>query len=166
MCCVANLLPPFMQAGTRVINGQDAPKQIPWQAAMYKRKPSEYLICGGSIINEDTILTAAHCFEENVEENGISLKKLNTLPQDYFIYVGLLKESAPPMRKYEIKNITVHENYVIKQFHNDIAIVKTMVKIAFSRNVKPICLPKAVPAKYHKCFISGWGSTRQSKQNS
>ena len=154
-----------MQIGSRIINGQNAPKPIPWQVAMYKRTPSQYFKCGGSIINEDTILTAAHCFEEDVEENGTVFKRLNTSPKDYFINVGLLQHSAPPVKKYEVKNITVHEDYDVigRQFHHDIAIVKTMKKMKFSNNVKPICLPKTFTSEYQTCFISGWGSTQASK---
>ena len=150
-----------MQGVKRVINGQDALQPIPWQVAMYKRKPSQYFLCGGSIINEDTILSAAHCFEEDLNETTV--KVFNTSPKDYFISVGLLQHSMPSMKHYEIKNIIVHEHYVRKHFHNDIAIVKTKTKMIFSRDVNAICLPKVVPIEYHTCFVSGWGSTQGSK---
>ena len=46
-----------------IVNGQNADKdEYPWQIAM------EYngnFLCGGSIINARTILTAAHCVEDD-----------------------------------------------------------------------------------------------------
>ena len=45
----------------RIINGQEAsPNEYPWQVALV-RAGGHSPICGGSIISDRHILTAAHC---------------------------------------------------------------------------------------------------------
>ena len=47
---------------SRIIQGHTAPGHIPWQAQLRLGSPSNYRgICGGTIIDAKTILTAAHC---------------------------------------------------------------------------------------------------------
>ena len=46
----------------RIIGGQVAsPGQFPWQVAIYKNTTDGRFFCGGAIINEQWILTAAQC---------------------------------------------------------------------------------------------------------
>lgn len=51
------------KAESRIINGYEASeKQFPFQALLLiKTKDPEVTICGGSIISQTYILTAAHC---------------------------------------------------------------------------------------------------------
>ena len=47
---------------SRIIQGHTTPGHIPWQAQLRLGSPSNYRgICGGTIIDAKTILTAAHC---------------------------------------------------------------------------------------------------------
>ena len=52
---------------SRIVGGKSAlPGQFPWIAQIMARKKSnsDYeFICGGSLINEEIIVTAAHCFQ-------------------------------------------------------------------------------------------------------
>ena len=50
-------------AFSRVVNGQDAsPHSWPWQVSLRVRGGH---ICGGSLIRDDWIVTAAHCVDRN-----------------------------------------------------------------------------------------------------
>ena len=46
---------------SKIINGQDAVSPIPWQVLMYR---NFNIRCGGTILDEKTILSAAHCFDD------------------------------------------------------------------------------------------------------
>lgn len=55
-----------MKKGTRIVNGEKAPRPIPWQIYFYGKPPSDQDTyssprCGGTIIDRKTILSAAHC---------------------------------------------------------------------------------------------------------
>ena len=68
-------LPSFMTAADRIIGGQDAPAPIPWQVSL--QKPywgGMYHSCGGSILDEKTILTAAHCTQDTATNHLIKVR--------------------------------------------------------------------------------------------
>ena len=48
-------MPSFMKNADRIVGGQGAPSPIPWQVS------KEYG-CGGTILDSNTILSAAHCY--------------------------------------------------------------------------------------------------------
>ena len=50
-------IPSFM-GGDRIVGGTAAPSMIPWQVALLS---GDSQFCGGTILDECTILSAAHC---------------------------------------------------------------------------------------------------------
>ena len=50
-------MPTFMQNANRIVGGEAAPEMIPWQVAMLTGN----FLCGGTVLDSCTILTAAHC---------------------------------------------------------------------------------------------------------
>ena len=50
-----------MQSDNRIVGGLEAPSMIPWQVSVSHDKLVKYGICGGTILDECTILSAAHC---------------------------------------------------------------------------------------------------------
>ena len=55
---------PWWMNNARIINGQFAPTPIPWQVLIHASFNSigKSFTCGGTILDEETILSAAHCF--------------------------------------------------------------------------------------------------------
>ena len=52
-----------MTATNRITNGKDASTAVPWQVSIrYGENAGWMHNCGGTILDEKTVLTAAHCF--------------------------------------------------------------------------------------------------------
>ena len=54
-----------------IVGGQLAPSPIPWQAAIHRGKS---FICGASILDAFSLLSAAHCFHEKNFSGGLSIR--------------------------------------------------------------------------------------------
>merc|ERR1712045_72077 len=61
LACAKHLNPAIRFADSKIIGGSEAPKhEFPWQISL--RNLGSH-ICGGSIINKNQVITAAHCVE-------------------------------------------------------------------------------------------------------
>ena len=110
-------------------------------------------ICGGTIIDDETILSAAVCF----------LQPSDLGPQSEFIEAGIVIDQAPLGQDILVKEIIKHPDFghgTYDDLHN-IAILKLATPLQFNSHVKPACLPdEGQTAK--KGFVSGWGSIRRT----
>ena len=137
----------------RVAYGQDAESIIPWQVSV-KHKSGQH-ICGGVIINEGTILTAAHCCSET---NKYDYSKHKIIDDDCYkvaVKTKHLNKMDPQTRK--VSKIFIHKKYV-EVVDYDFAILKLVADLKFTDYVRPACLPSD-DHNYSKmrCFTSGWG---------
>ena len=140
------------------INAQ--PNTWPWVVSVYERanpRAAPRFICGGAIINERYILSAAHCF---VRSDGQKVRA-----NQFVVKVGGHRLSDRNIPFLEIQDIFVHKNYQTVQHYNDIALMKVKTRIEFLPTVGPICLPKG-RAFLRETFVGrpskliGWGATR------
>lgn len=142
-----------------IVGGVDSmPNSWPWAAAIFQRSPRDpskrQFICGGSILNEQYIVTAAHCV---VRYEG------KMKGEDFFVKVGGhdLRTSGD---FYEVAEAIPHENYRTWRRYNDIALFKLAKKIDFSNpNVRPVCFPSEEMDKQdltgQNSTVIGWGTT-------
>ncbi|XP_053668207.1 uncharacterized protein LOC128718610 [Anopheles marshallii] len=118
-----------------ILNGLDAkPGHWPWHAAIYYKKNDNVFDykCGGSIIDGDTILTAAHCvFQTGV----IRASKVS-------IQVGRIHitEETDYTQIHDAREIIVHPKFRSDQIYNDIALIKLATSISMTKFVQPVCL--------------------------
>ena len=137
---------------SRIIDGQTAPGPIPWQAHLRQGSPTGtfwlgfWPICGGTIIDSKTILTAAHCFDG---------KDLNQ--DDFFIAAGAVHIEDPLAQTALVESIILHESYNNVTYNNDIAILKLKTALTFNDKVRPACLPDASFNPEGIAVASGWG---------
>jgi secreted trypsin-like serine protease len=131
-----------------IVGGQDARAyEFPWQVSV-RRKSTNGHFCGGMIINERWILTAAHCMDG--ETPGI-----------VSIVVGDWDRSAASTvrQTLDVALIKMHENYNSRTYVNDISLVKVTTDIVFSQDVQPVCAPDPDNNYvYYKSQCSGWGT--------
>ncbi|XP_057184052.1 transmembrane protease serine 13b isoform X2 [Triplophysa rosa] len=139
---------------TKIIGGAMAAKgQWPWQASLHFRRSH---ICGGTLVAPDFILTAAHCFPQDIP--GI-LELSN-----WRVFVGLVSQLNLP-NPYYLKQIILHENYNTRTKDNDIALLKLETSIS---NIHPICLPvtgQTFPTGM-QCWTTGFGLTLEGDSSS
>lgn len=91
---VTQVSTPYVVGGRRAKNVAE----VPWSAAIYKRNN---LICGGTIISERLVISAAHCFfreqpsnsQENVVLEDLSLFKVAV--GKYFRNINAEESSKP-----------------------------------------------------------------------
>ncbi|CAG2103608.1 unnamed protein product [Medioppia subpectinata] len=129
----------------RVIGGNTArPGEWPWMAKliMHHVSPSMQITqtsqCGGSLINNEWILTAAHCL--NNFANGDDITFIDATLGDYDRDVDQKKDY-----KGLIKEVNVHHGYDNKTHHNDIALLKLHEPLdleGMGNFLEPICLPE------------------------
>lgn len=141
----------------RVVGGETEPfGSSPWMVSIQQKNSKGTFdhICGGSIIHESWIVTAAHCFNTSI-----------ILTSNYKAYVGvrsILHMSEDTVQKHNLSQITRHEDYDDKTFANDIALLKTAspIKIKESKGyVNAICLPTGFTDPTGDAIVTGWGHT-------
>jgi len=135
----------------QIINGQFAPSPIPWQVHLHTSASGPRggsFICGGTILDEETILTAAHCFVDTFPDSGD------------FIEAGIRTEGDSGEQTIFIKSVINHPQYNSENSDNDISIVKLKTPLTFNNNVRGACLPESSFAPQSLAVVSGWGRTK------
>ncbi|XP_046274925.1 plasma kallikrein isoform X4 [Marmota monax] len=138
----------------RIVGGTNSSLgEWPWQVSLQVKLTSLSHLCGGSIIGNQWILTAAHCFD------GISL------PDAWRIYSGFVKLSNITKETYfsRIKEIIIHQKYKISEAGHDIALIKLQAPLNYTEFQKPVCLPSKNDANtiYTNCWVTGWGFDKE-----
>ncbi|MGC8886730.1 MAG: Calx-beta domain-containing protein [Verrucomicrobiia bacterium] len=137
-------------------------ENYPYQVALVSRPISNpnniynNQFCGGSILNERWILTAAHCVE-------------GALPTSIAVAVGVTDlTSTRPGRIINVDQIIIHTNYNPFTFDYDIALIHLEQPIDFSGRVyaaapvglvSPADEAAGVDAPGVMATITGWGNT-------
>merc|ERR1711973_1062302 len=114
-------------AKNKIVGGEEAePNQWPWIVALFV---DDAWFCGGSIISENWVMTAAHCVD-------------GALYFDILAGAHNVRESSEPHR-VEITSFNgfTHENWDTSDLSNDIALIELPSPITFNDYIKPSCLP-------------------------
>lgn len=133
---------------TRIVNGQNSTRgQFPHQALLIMDLPNDdWRFCGGSLISNQWIVTAAHCVDQALTIH-VHLGVLNPANRD-----------EPGRVQLSTNTSIMHPFYFGPLLVNDIALVRLMEPVEFSEFIKPIRLPQR-GTNFHNmsAIASGFG---------
>ncbi|KAL9985424.1 hypothetical protein ACROYT_G007835 [Oculina patagonica] len=132
-------------AGTRIVGGNQAQNgSWPWQAMLAYAGGSQF--CGGSLIDQQWVVTAAHCVHD-------------TSASEIVVRMGAYKitDIAQELR---VVQIIINDEYDPDTYTHDIALLRLETRAILGEGVGLVCLPDEnfalVTGK--ECFITGWGT--------
>lgn len=118
----------------RIFNGHEAEeKEFPYMVNM---RQMNYLRCGGALISNQHVLTAAHCLMDIGEDwhirlalGGRHFNDIEPEPNEKDPNVVFFRE---PMKFW------IHEDFSMPSAENDIAIIELPRPVEFTEHIKPI----------------------------
>ncbi|XP_053661010.1 serine protease snake-like [Anopheles marshallii] len=131
------------------------PGEFPHMAAIGWRRPNGgySFECGGSLISEYYLLTAAHCYAESESGELPSMVRLgdqNLVRDD---------DGAEP-EDYDIKQFIVHPDFKWSAGkYNDLALIETNERVVFTNFIRPACLYTADRLDVSTAIATGFGLT-------
>jgi trypsin len=144
-----------------IVGGQDAqPGQFPWQISLQRRSGTRFShSCGGSILNERWVVTAAHCVD------GARTRNLRVVAGDHNRNVNEGVEQTVTLAR-----IVEHPNYNPSTSENDIALLELSSPLILSSARRTAAIGLFTPADSAAGLdapgtlstISGWGTTSES----
>ncbi|NXC50705.1 CTRL protease, partial [Penelope pileata] len=143
--CGVPQISPSVRYNERIINGQSAVSgSWPWQVSLQTRLGSHF--CGGSLIDENWVVTAAHC---------------EFSPYSHVVVLGEYDRSSSG-ENVQVKTVAkaiTHPNWNANTLNNDIALLKLSSPAQLGSRVAPVCLPSAnlVLSSSEEAVTTGWG---------
>ncbi|XP_071546216.1 melanization protease 1-like [Panulirus ornatus] len=159
----------------RIHGGTEAPLYgYPWMAVFgYLNTASNELLfqCGGAVINERYILTAAHCVHSSIltryplEVIRLGEWDLST-ERDCEVTLQGFEICAPPSQDFAYEEIIIHPDYNTRaRFSDDIALIRLNSPIDLSGQlIQAVCLPPqdldpGTIINERQAVVAGWGTT-------
>lgn len=106
--------------------------------------------CGGSLVSDYYVISAAHCNIKNLQPQYLLFGVLNN------------KKDSPSRVMKGIETIINHPNYNYTTKDNDICLYKSDSAIIFNDHIRPICLP-VENYDLTEIIASGFGKTHYTK---
>lgn len=143
-----------VEVSPRIIDGSDAsPSDWNYIAALVYKNQDAYQgqFCGGSLIKDRYVLTAAHCVDD--------LKKAGL---DVIVGINDLNKSVSEGTRVSVKSIFVHPFYDSVSLNNDIAVLELSRAIT-TNEATPVSIAESATrdatADGTSLKVAGWGST-------
>ncbi|PSN45975.1 Melanization protease 1 [Blattella germanica] len=167
-----NICGPYTE--NKILNGKETEVfEYPWMALIgYNRAGTDRRVyrCGGTILNEKYILTAAHCLvslPSTLKLAGVRLGEHDLLKNiDCMEDDNGVERCADPPQDFDLDEVIPHPSYSALTLQNDIGLIRIKGTANFGlENVKPICVPIGSDQRRNlvgmKLIVSGWGTTEK-----
>ena len=149
-----------MNRRPRIIGGRETEvNEYPWMVGLYYHNYSKDApVCGGSLVSDRWILSAAHCVKD---------RKSDDIPSHWHAALGDHDYNTDDETNHldaEIVQIFSHPNYVQDgSFRFDFALFKMKVEVDLLKypHIRPVCLPTDDRNTYENkaAIVTGWGLT-------
>ncbi|XP_058178166.1 polyserase-2-like [Anopheles ziemanni] len=131
----------FPDATWRVIGGTDAVEgTAPYQVSLQHNGKH---FCGGSIVGDRWVLTAAHCTRDLQVENTTILAGTNNLGKGG--------------KNYTIDRVIPHSRFGYPLYANDIALIRLSTRVTYDEHVKRIDYSEQHVPENATVTLVGWG---------
>ncbi|KAK7944312.1 hypothetical protein WMY93_000040 [Mugilogobius chulae] len=144
--CGIPAIPPVISGYSRIVNGEEAvPHSWPWQVSL--QDYTGFHFCGGSLINANWVVSAAHC---NVRTS-------------HYVVLGEHDRysNSEQIQVIKIGQLFKHPQFNTYTMNNDILLIKLASPAQLNARVSSVCVAETgdnFPAGM-KCVTSGWGRT-------
>ncbi|XP_066497915.1 prostasin-like [Hoplias malabaricus] len=133
---------------TKIVGGQNAtPGSWPWQVSL---QINGFHFCGGSLINSDWVLTAAHCFE-------------SFTASQVTVFLGEQSLGIPTSNvvSRSVTRVIINPSYSSVTNDNDIALLQLNSSVTFTPFIRPVCLAATGSTFFNGTltWVTGWGDT-------
>jgi len=137
-------------SASRIVGGEVATAhEFPWQVAL---NMDGGWFCGGSIISDEWVLTAAHCTD------GAGSILVTAGAQNLYDY-------EPSQVKVTSTDFFEHPDWNPYLIQNDLALIHLPEPLTFNDAIAPVCLPKRSSPELQvgdMMTATGWGKTSDS----
>ncbi|SPP74009.1 trypsin theta [Drosophila guanche] len=133
---------PFEREG-RIVGGEDTTiRAHPYQVSLQTSRSSHF--CGGSLINRNTVVTAAHCLQGR-KASKVYVRLGSTLYNEGGLVVA-------------VRELAYNEKYNASTMEFDVGILKLAEDVEETEDIRYIELAKETPATGTPAIVTGWGS--------
>ncbi|XP_005701622.2 PREDICTED: cathepsin G isoform X1 [Capra hircus] len=148
---MAFLLSPRARAG-QIIGGREArPHSRPYMAYIQTLTPAGLTICGGFLVREDFVMTAARCLGSQIN-----------------VILGIHSVTASEWTQQRIPVLRPipHPRYDQRNNRNDIMLLQLAYRVRQNEAVRLVALPQTeeMLSPGTQCTVAGWGLTGQNRR--
>lgn len=156
-----NNIPAF---DTFVVGGVDSSSntELPWQVFIEITTNEGVFACGGVVVSEQVVLTAAHCLDVSTDERTV-LKADTSMVKVYSGQTNIRNLNRSNMNR--VSALEIHKNYTSRGTQNDIAVITLENPIiAPAQPIKILTASEQqdldselASAQTNNLLLSGWG---------
>lgn len=147
-----------------IYGGSKVNDRLKWPWIVAFTKNTDKYFCGGSLITNQHVLSAAHCFQ-NKEQVEIVPARILTAYLGKFDLDNAYEQHSESSR---ITQIIIHPDWKPDHlsYDADIAIVVLRDKIEFTPHIRPVCLPPRSDSEVTGSgTVVGWGLSNNSVES-